>query len=63
MNVIPEGSLHARLHHMDNADNLTKKGVPVVDNEGNQQAEIEKEEIIFIKEVTEKLADMSKDFQ
>jgi hypothetical protein len=36
MNVIPEGSLHARLHHMEGADNLTKKGIPVVDNEGNQ---------------------------
>jgi hypothetical protein len=30
MNVIPEGSLHARLHHMENADGLTKKGIPVV---------------------------------
>jgi hypothetical protein len=36
MNVIPEGSLHARLHHMENADNLTKKGIPVVDNNGEQ---------------------------
>lgn len=25
MNVIPEGSLHARLHHMENAEGLTKK--------------------------------------
>jgi hypothetical protein len=30
MNVIPEGSLNARLHHMENADGLTKKGIPVV---------------------------------
>jgi len=30
MNVIPEGSLHARLHHMENAEGLTKKGIPVV---------------------------------
>ena len=61
MNVIPEGSLHARLHHMDNADNLTKKGIPVVDNDGNQQAEIELNEIIFRKEVTDKLEKLAKD--
>jgi hypothetical protein len=35
VNVIPEGALHARLHHMDNAKGLTKKGIPVVDNDGN----------------------------
>lgn len=61
MNVIPEGSLHARLHHMEDADGLTKKGIPVVDNEGNQQAEIELNEIIFRKEVTDKLEELSKD--
>ena len=61
MNVIPEGSLHARLHHMEDADGLTKKGIPVVDNEGNQQAEIELNEIIFRKEVTNKLEELSKD--
>lgn len=63
MNVIPEGSLHARLHHMENADNLTKKGIPVVDNNGNQQAEIEHSEIIFTKEVTEKLEELYKKFK
>jgi len=36
MNVIPEGSLHARLHHMENAENFTKKGIPVIDNNGEQ---------------------------
>ena len=61
MNLIPEGSLHARLHHMEDADGLTKKGIPVVDNEGNQQAEIELNEIIFRKEVTDKLEELSKD--
>lgn len=60
MNVIPEGNLHARLHHMENADNLTKKGIPVVDNNGNQQAEIELNEIIFRKEVTDKLEELAK---
>ena len=62
MNVIPEGSLHARLHHMEGADNLTKKGIPVVDNEGNQQAEVERAEIIFNKEVTDKLEELLKKF-
>lgn len=57
-NVIPEGALHAHKHHMDNADNLTKKGIPVIDNEGEQQAEIEKNEIIFTLEVTKKLEEL-----
>lgn len=63
MNVIPDGSLHARLHHMENGDKLTKKGIPVVDNEGNQQAEIEKNEIIFNLEVTKKLEELEKKFR
>ena len=54
-NVIPEGNLHARLHHMNNDSNITKKGIPVIDNEGEQQAEIELNEIIFTLEVTQKL--------
>lgn len=62
MNVIPEGSLHARLHHMEGADNLTKKGIPVVDNEGNQHAEVERAELIFNKEVTDKLEELLKKF-
>lgn len=61
MNVIPEGNLHARLHHMENADSFTKKGIPVVDNDGVQQAEIELNEIIFNKETTEKLEKYWKD--
>lgn len=62
VNVIPEGALHARLHHMENADNLTKKGIPVVaEKEGGeleQQAEIEREEIIFRLKVTKKLEEL-----
>lgn len=58
MNVIPEGALHARLHHMENADELTKKGIPVIDNQGNQQAEIECNEIIFNLDVTKKLEEL-----
>lgn len=57
-NVIPEGALHARKHHMENADNLTKKGIPVITNEGEQQAEIELNEIIFSLEVTKKLEEL-----
>jgi hypothetical protein len=36
MNVIPEGSLHAHLNHMELAKEgeITKKGVPVIDNDG-----------------------------
>lgn len=61
VNIIPEGSLHARKHHMENADNLTKKGIPVVDNDGNQQAEIERDEIIFRKEVTYQIEKLAKE--
>ena len=61
VNIIPEGSLHARKHHMENADNLTKKGIPVVDNDGNQQAEIERDEIIFRKEVTDQIEKLAKE--
>lgn len=61
MNVIPEGSLHARLHHMDNDSNITKKGIPVIDNDGEQQAEIELNEIIFNLDTTKKLEEFYKD--
>ena len=54
-NVIPEGALHKNKHHMEHADGLTKKGIPVIDDEGEQQAEIEHSEIIFTLEVTKKL--------
>lgn len=63
-NVIPEGALHARLHHMD-MDGITKKGIPVViKKEGGdveQQAEIECDEIIFNLELTQKLEKLWKD--
>lgn len=65
MNVIPEGSLHARLHHMENAEGLTKKGIPVVSiaegGELEQQAEIELNEIIFNLDVTTKLEKLMED--
>lgn len=62
-NVIPEGALHARKHNMENAEDLTKKGIPVVDNKGEQQAEIECNEIIFNLEVTKQLEDLHKRYQ
>ena len=60
-NVIPEGALHARKHHMENTEGLTQKGIPVIDNKGEQQAEIELNEIIFNLEVTKKLEELYKD--
>lgn len=62
-NIIPEGALHARLHHMEDADNLTKKGIPVVDNNGEQQAEIERNEIIYRISVTKKLEELLKQYE
>ena len=61
MNVIPEGALHARLHHMETGNKITRKGIPVIDKNGEQQAEIERNEIIFSLEVTNKLEELRKD--
>lgn len=65
INVIPDGALHARKHNMD-MEGITKKGIPVVtenkDGSIEQQAEIEKEEIIFRLEVTKKLEELEKKF-
>lgn len=67
VNVIPEGALHARLHHMENADNLTKKGIPVVaEKEGGeleQQAEIERNEVILRLELTQELENLRKKYE
>ena len=62
-NVIPEGALHAHKHHMKNAEDLTKKGIPVVDNKGEQQAEVEREELILSLEVTKQLENLYKRYQ
>lgn len=62
-NVIPEGALHAHKHHMENAEDLTKKGIPVVDNNGEQQAEIERAELILSLEVTKQLENLYKRYQ
>ena len=62
VNVIPEGALHARLNKMEGGgETITKKGIPVVDNNGTQQAEIENNEIIFRKEVTTEIEKLEKD--
>lgn len=67
VNVIPEGSLHARLHHMEDDENITKKGIPVISENDNgdikQQAEIERGEIIYRISVTEKLEELAKKFE
>ena len=63
MNVIPEGALHARKNNMEGAgEDFTTKGIPVVDNNGEQQAEIEKDEVIFTKNLTEFLEENLKKF-
>ena len=62
-NVIPDGALHARLNHMQ-SDAITKKGIPVVsEQEGGivQHAEVEKNEIIFNKEVTKEIERLHKE--
>lgn len=65
INVIPDGALHARKHNM-NLDGITEKGIPVVsekdDGKMEQQAEIEKEEVIFRLEVTQKLEELEKKY-
>lgn len=65
MSVIPEGALHARKNEMELAKEgaVTHKGIPVVDNEGEQQAEIERNEIIFRKEVTDKMEELYKKYK
>ena len=60
-NLIPEGALHKNKHHMEHTEGLTQKGIPVIDNEGEQQAEIELDEIIFTLEVTKKLEELYKE--
>lgn len=65
MNVIPEGALHARKHNID-LEGITKKGIPVVSEEENgilqQQAEVEKEEIILRLELTQRLEQLKKKY-
>ena len=63
MNVIPEGALHARKNNMEGAGkDFTAKGIPVVDNKGEQQAEIEKEEWTMTKELTDDVEKWYKEY-
>lgn len=68
VNVIPEGALHKNKHHLEDIDEkfeeVTNKGIPVITESDSgkiqQQAEVEKEEIIFRLEVTKKLEELAK---
>lgn len=69
-NILPQGQLHARLHHMEESDpelaaKLTRKGIPVValteGGEIEQVAEIEHSEWIWSKSLTDKIEDLRKD--
>ena len=63
MTVIPEGALHAHKNNMEGAgEDFTAKGIPVVDNNGEQQAEIEKNEVIFNKDLTDFLEENIKKY-
>ena len=65
MNLIPEGSLHARKNNMKLAESgdVTHKGIPVVDNQGQQQAEIECNEIILNLTTTQKIEKFYKEYK
>ena len=64
-NVLPEGALHARLNHLDETnpelEDATKKGIPVMTEDGEQIAEIEHSEIILRLDVTKKLEELMED--
>ena len=68
-NILPEGSLHARLNHLDEVnpelEDATKKGIPVMAADGGeigeQIAEIERNELILRLEVTKKLEELMQD--
>lgn len=66
LNIIPEGALHKNLHHMENDQNITKKGIPVVSEDENgkivQNAEIERSEIVLRLSLTQKLEKMLKQY-
>lgn len=69
LNIIVEGSLHARKNNLENTNSnlkgcITKKGIPVISySDGNiiQHAEIEGGELILNKELTEQLEQLYKE--
>ena len=67
VNVIPEGAFHSRKNNLpeDIAKEVTSKGIPVITKDGDeitQHAEIERNEIIFHKELTNKLEELLKQY-
>lgn len=75
--VIPDGALHAHKHNLD-LGGLTKKGIPVIqglddsintfeevkssESDIQQSAEIERQEIIFSKELTDFIEEKRKEW-
>ena len=71
LNVIPEGALHAHKHNIETIredldGDITKKGIPVIavkeDGSIEQQAEIEREEIILNLEITQQIEELRKQY-
>jgi hypothetical protein len=74
--VLPDGALHKELHHLDAlSDKLTRKGINVITVDGDANtfeeilekqdsikvhAEIEREEVIFSKELTDYIEEARK---
>ena len=62
-NVIPDGAFHSRKHSLPEeiALEVTSKGIPVITKDGGvieQHAEIEKNEVIIHKELTDKVEEL-----
>ena len=66
LNVIPEGAFHSRKNNID-LDGITPKGIPVITLEDGggvtQHAEIERAELIFRKELTDKVEEAYKKYK
>lgn len=76
--IIPEGTLHKNKHHLD-VEGVTKKGIPVITVEDDsaetledikeqedtivQHAEIESQEVIYNKELTDYVEDSLKEWE
>ena len=60
MNIIPEGALHKNKHHLEDVNpelegTITEKGIPVITTDGEQKAEIERDEMVVNALVTKQL--------
>ena len=60
MNIIPEGALHKNKHHLEEVNpelegTITEKGIPVITEDGEQKAEIERDEMVVNALVTKQL--------